>query len=65
MKSSEKKSNNSYYQRWKKQQNRKFFTDFRGIQEILRKSTEKKTVRDSWGNTNTMSIRKGIPTDYQ
>ena len=42
-----------------------FIPDFRVIQEILRKSTENKTVRDSWGNTNTMAIRKGIPTDYQ
>ena len=50
----EKKSNTSYYQRWKKQKNQKFITDFRGTQEILLKSTENKTVRDTWGNTNTV-----------
>ena len=39
---------------WKKQQNRKFITDFREIQEILWKSTENKTLRDRWGNTNAV-----------
>ena len=34
-KGSEKKTNTSYYQRWKKQQNRILIPDFRGIQEIL------------------------------
>ena len=52
-KSSEKKSTTSYYHRWKKQQNRKFMTDFRGMQKIW-KLTGNKTVRDSWGNTSTV-----------
>ena len=39
-KSLEKKSNTSYYQKWKKQQNWKFMTKFRGTQEILWKSAE-------------------------
>ena len=47
LKSSEKKSSTSYYQKWKKK-NRMFIPDFRGIQEI-RKPTENK---DNWGNTD-------------
>ena len=36
----------------KKKKNQMFLPDFRGIQEILWKPTENKTVRDSWGNTD-------------
>ena len=49
----------------KKQQNWMFIPDFRGTQKILWKSTENKTVREGWGNTNTVQSRKRIPTDYQ
>ena len=38
----------------KKQQNRMFVPDVRGTQKILSRPTENKTVRDSWGNTDTV-----------